>query len=136
MSAARSVAATTTAAPVLLGRCVTCKRTFRHDGDRLTAPWCDCRAAAGHPQTGVRWRTLTATTSARACNGRCEDSTSPVCVCSCGGRNHGTTWTPTDTTPARSAADADPAEAPPAETRRLLPDALDRCLRDERKARR
>lgn len=79
---------------IWLGRCLACKAPHRITAapDRIPDVWCSCRADHGHPLTGIRWQTIKGTTNATKCNRRCEDSTSNICNCSCGGRNHGATY--------------------------------------------
>src|SRR6266851_4954808 len=72
-----------------LGRCLPCSRPVRDTaiggGDHRVISCPDCRG------------TLTAervygTTNAMQCDPRCEGAYGPICVCGCGGVNHGGSW--------------------------------------------
>jgi hypothetical protein len=94
----------TTATPpaVLIGHCVRCEKLYRSAGT-MHQSYCDCRATVPcdcfadepghfHPQTFIKYATVKATKTVKACDEKCQSAKSLRCACACGGVHHGEAW--------------------------------------------
>lgn len=71
-----------------IGQCKVCKAKY-YAATEAERGYCGCRAAEGYPATFVKWGAVKARVSERECGVQCTHAKSLICVCACGGVNHG-----------------------------------------------